>query len=163
MNPQEVENSIGATTSHWNISQISHLRNETLGGKFRLTYVSNEIRRIIDPTLKALSETKNPEVSKEVNELIYTIIDIILELNKSKFDVSNIPPLVATNLEDGSFLTEWLFTNYRIGFVIEVNPKESIWYLVSRSGSSDTNLSGSLVDYKKELLTQLISYVTANS
>lgn len=163
MNPQEVDNSIGTTSGHWNIGHISNLRNETLGGKFRLAYVSNDARRIIEPTLKALSETKNPGVSKEAHGLISTIIEIILELNKSKYDTSNLAPLVSANLEDGSFLIEWLSTNYRIGFVIEVDPKESIWYLVARSGSSDTNLSGSLVDNKKELLTQLVSYMAVNS
>lgn len=163
MNPHQIENSIGGTISHWDISQISHLRNETLGGKLRLNYVSSEVNRIIGPTLKALSEAINPNVLKEAQELIYIIIEIILELNKSSFNINNLPPLIAANLEDGSFLVEWLFTNYRIGFVIEVDSKESIWYLVARSASSDTNLSGSLVDNKKEILTQLVSYVVVNS
>ena len=164
MNAQEDTNRIGATISHWNISQVPHLRNETLGGEFRLTYISQEVRRIIEPIIRTLSETKSPDVVKEVQELIPMVIEIVLELSKSNFDLSNLQPLNATNLEDGSFLIEWIFPNYRVGFVIERDPKESIWYLVSKSESSDSNLSGNLdIHDKKALLTRLVSHVALNS
>jgi len=156
-------NNIGSI-SHWDVSQVSQLRNETLGGRFRRTYINQEIGRIIEPALKVLSESKRPDVRKGVQEIISALMEIMIELSKSKFDVSSLPSLVAANLDDGSFLIEWLFTNYRVGFVVERELKESIWYLITRGESSDTNSSGSLdIPDKKDLLAQLISYVIVNT
>ena len=96
--------------------------------------------------------------------MIPIFIEIFLELRKSDFDLSNLQPLTAANLEDGSFLIEWIYSNYIIGIVIDNDPKDSIWYRISKSEFSDTNVSGKLVvDDKKALLTRLISYVATNS
>ncbi|MBA7692372.1 hypothetical protein ES703_100939 [subsurface metagenome] len=161
------------STSHWNTNSapltihwepVPFSQNQTVGGQFKLTYISQEVRRIIEPIFMPLSKTKNPDIVKEVRELVSIITESILELNQSYFDISNLPSLIAANLEDGSFLIEWIFLNYRVGFVVEADPKESIWYLVSKSESSDSNLSGSLADRnKKTVLSQLVSHVALNS
>ncbi len=150
--------------SHREFRAVSQLRNVTMGGEFELKYVSLAITRIIEPVLRVLSKTKDANIIKEVRELVSIIMNVVLELNMSNFDTSNLPPLVATNLEDGSFLIEWLFRGYRVGFVIESDPQEAIWYLISKSKSSDSNQWGSLVvSDKKELLTRLVSHVALNS
>ena len=164
MNSQEGMSTIGSTNSYWEVDQVPHLSNETSGGRFRLTYITQEIGRIIEPVIRSLSETENVDVAKEVQELIPMFIEIFLELKESYFDLSNLRPLTAANLEDGSFLIEWIHLNYRIGIVIDNDPKDSMWYRISKSESADSNISGKLVvDDKKALLTRLISYVAMNS
>lgn len=163
MNAQEDTDTIG-TTSHWDTAEIPRLSNETTGGRFWLRYITQETGRIIEPVIRSLSETKNPDVTKEVQELIPIFTEIFLELRKSDFDLTNLPPLNAANLEDGSFLIEWIYFNYRIGIVVEKDPKDSIWYLISKSESADSNISGKLSgDDRKALLTALVSYVAMNS
>ncbi len=150
--------------SHRGIREVSQSRNVTMGGEFELKYVNLLITRIIEPVLRALSKTKDANIIKEVRELVSIIMNLVLELNMSDFDTSNLPPLTATNLDDGSFLIEWLFLSYRVGFVIESDPKEAMWYLISKSESSDSNQWGSLaISDKKELLTRLVSHVALNS
>lgn len=163
MKSQEATGNIEAISQR-GFRAVSQLRNSTVGGEFELKYVNLATTRIIEPVLKALSKTKDINIIKEVSELVSIIMNIVLELNMSNFDTSNLPPLVATNLEDGSFLIEWLFPDYRVGFVLESDPKEAIWYLMSKSKSSDSNEWGSLADRdKNELLTRLVSHVASNS
>ena len=150
--------------SHRELREVSQPRNTTEGGGFKLEYVSLAITRIVEPILKALSDIKDAQITEQVEEIVNSIINLILDLNSSDYDISNLPSIVAANLDDGSFLIEWLFLNYRVGFVIEKDPKESIWYLISKSATSGYNQSGNLADTdKKELLKSLVSYVAANS
>jgi hypothetical protein len=161
MKSQEELNNI-ASNSNSGIREISQPFNETLGGE--IEYESLMFTRIIEPVLSALSETKDANIIKEVKELVSIIFKLVLELNKRSYDTSNLPSLTAANLEDGSFLIEWLFPSYRVGFVIDSNPKESMWYLVSKSEYSGSNQWGILeVNNKKELITSLVSHVASNS
>ncbi len=164
MNAQENASSFEATISHLNVSQVRHSPNETLGGEFQLPYISQEIRRVIEPVLRTLSETKDLAVIKEVRDVLFMFIELVSEFSKSNFDISNLQPLIGANLPDDSFLIEWIFSSYRVGFVIEKDPRESIWYVVSKTESSDSTDSGSLdIHDKKALLTKLVSHVSMNS
>ena len=151
-----------SSSGQW--ESVSDFRNETFGGLSNNIYVSQEVGRIVEPILNALAETKNPDVAREGKQLALSIIESLSELKVSNFEIMNFPSFIAVNLEDGSFLIEWLFLNYRVGFVIESDPKNSLWYVVSKNESSDSNLSGNLADSdKRELLARLISYVAVNS
>jgi len=136
----------------------------TSGGRDVRPYVPQEVVRIIEPVLNALSKTENRSIVDQVGEVIGDIVELVLRLNGSKLEISNLPPLYGTNLDDGSFLIEWISTKYRVGFIIDPDPKESIWYLITRGESSDSTLSGSLTSHEsKATLSQLVSYVALNS
>lgn len=140
------------------------LRNETRGGRFKNVFVSDDILRIILPIVQTISKTKSREVVNEANDLISTIVDQIMDLQRLNIDIGKIPAFNATNMEDDSLLIEWTFPTFRIGFVIEAKKEESLWYLVSTIEKTDFNKSGSLIDIDKErLLTELISFVISYS
>lgn len=150
--------------NEWYLAGTSSSGSVTYGGRPEPTYLPQELTRITDPVMKALLETKNKDIVKDVRELIAIIVELLLQLSASNFDIKNLPPLHGVNLDNGSFLIEWLSTNYRVGFLIEADPKESIWYLILKSASSDSNLSGSLTGQERRAtLTQLVSYVASNS
>jgi hypothetical protein len=54
------------------------------------------------------------------------------------------PPLRLVLLEDSSCLLEWTFKDRRLGFSFEVNPKDSGWYFVYSSNSSERYESGTM-------------------
>jgi hypothetical protein len=155
---------VNNSTDKWNFINTSEYGGPTSGGRNVPTYIPQEVVRIIEPVMKALSETKNTVLVAGVREVIRTIIGLLLQLNRSNLEIGNLPPLIGANLEDGTFLMEWLWPNYRVGFIIDPNPKDSIWYLIKRGESSDSNLSGGLNSREgREALSQLISYVALNS
>lgn len=139
-------------------------RNETSGGNFKRVFLGHDVLRIIEQLLRTLNETKNASIVEEAKDLISNIVEFALDLQRLNVDISNIPSLYALNLEDGSLLIEWLFPNYRIGFSIEPNIKDSSWYLVSTVELIDYNTSGTLSNVdKKALLVELLSFVVKNS
>lgn len=54
------------------------------------------------------------------------------------------PPLKLVLLDDSSCLLEWTFKDRRLGFSFEVDPKDSGWYFVYSSDSSERYESGTM-------------------
>lgn len=57
---------------------------------------------------------------------------------------AKLPPLRLAFLEDSSYLLEWTFADRRLGFSFEANPKDSGWYYVYSSDSSERYESGTM-------------------
>lgn len=55
-----------------------------------------------------------------------------------------LPRLRLAVLEDSSYLLEWTFKDRRLGFLFERDPKDSGWYYVYSSGSSERYESGTM-------------------
>jgi hypothetical protein len=89
-------------------------------------------------------------IVEQANSLIYTLKDV------PKEDMSRMPPLKLTFLDDGSVLLEWIFDGRRLGFTIEEEPAESGWYYVSSERYGDFCESGSLKDVKSRVLAKMI-------
>ena len=152
------EKEFGALGRESNV--FSEFRNDTTGRGFKKLFIADEVYRIVKPALKGVREIKVRNVAKQATDIISDIMDSIINLQSWNVDIlSRIPPLHAVALEDNSFLIEWIFSKYRIGFVLERNKRESMWYLVSTI-EENVLASGMLsrTDYKK-LLAGLISFV----
>lgn len=87
--------------------------------------------------LSEISATSN--VRKAINEILHQIA-IDLPLNET----GKLPPLRLALLEDSSYLLEWTFDDRRLGFTFESNPKDSGWYYVFSSDSSERYESGTM-------------------
>lgn len=74
------------------------------------------------------------------------IQDILAQLESTAFyaDTMKLPPLRLALLEDSSYLLEWTFEDRRLGFTFEANPKDSGWYYVYSSDSSERYESGTM-------------------
>ena len=86
---------------------VSAFSNETLGGKFRKFYLSDEIYRIVKPALRNVGKIKNETVRNQAKDMISEIVDLIVNLLSLKIDINRVPPLHTVVLEDDSFLIEW--------------------------------------------------------
>ena len=76
-------------------------------------------------------------------------ICIVLEKNINKYSnfeesIDLLSPLKINEIEETSILIEWIFKNYRIGFVIDKKIDESSWYFVSNKELNEMNISGDL-------------------
>ena len=152
------EKEFGALYREFNV--FSEFRNETAGRGFKKLFIADEVYRIVKPALKGVSNIKANNVAKQATDMISDIMDFIINLRSRNVDISRMPPLHAVALEDDSFLIEWIFSKYRIGFALERNKRESIWYLLSTIEKTNVEESGMLsrADNKK-LLAKLISFV----
>jgi len=138
--------------------------NTTFSGRYNLNYINAEVRRIIEPIINSSHNIKNENEQKQIQELITDLTELIIELNLSDYDVSRLPQIKSTILEDESALLEWIFLNFRLGFVIEKKRSDSFWYLVSKAKDTDSNSSGKLnVKDKKNIIKGLITYVILNN
>lgn len=133
---------------------------ETRGGKFGKPYIADDVFRIIRPALENIRTIRNETVQNQAVEIITNIVDLTAFLPSQGIDIERVPPLHAVALDDGSFLVEWIFAKYRIGFVLDENENESLWYLVSAIEEANIEKSGLLIKLdKKSLLLDLITFV----
>ena len=148
----------------WNVADATSTGRQTYGGRFGAWYTNQEILRIVGSLLKSLSEVSDPSITEQVRDLVNVFIEMLVQLKVSGYEMRNLPPLKGAILEDGAFLAEWLSHNYRVGFVFETDPKDSMWYLVEKGETLDQNKSGSLGNEDKQaILRSLIAYVASNS
>jgi hypothetical protein len=88
-------------------------------------------------------------------------------MQKNRYAIQSsaiLPPLQFRWIDDGSALVEWLFKDFRIGFSIEPQVKESGWYLVSNENLGEISASGPL-DFANldPLLLQLLFFALSHS
>lgn len=115
-----------------------------------------DIFRDLIPYFQKLEDSP---VKNSILHLLLTFQKLLNQINQINLSVY-LPPLQLRPDEDGSVLIEWIFRDFRIGFLIEPNDSESSWYLVSNSNLNDLSQSGTLnVKDCESLLNEIISFV----
>ena len=105
----------------------------------------------VDPTrpIAAIIESfANRSVREQAQSLVRELRPVLLRAARD----SDLPPLRATQTEDGGALIEWIFADRRLGFSLEEDPKESGWYFVSSRSSGGVVASGDSSTMDLELL-----------
>jgi hypothetical protein len=77
------------------------------------------------------------------------------ETSVSYAPTTKLPPLRLTILEDSSYLLEWVFEDRRLGFSFEQSPKDSGWYYVYSSDSSERFESGTMDQLEMSRLIEM--------
>ncbi len=117
--------------------------NETIGGSFKARFLLlPEYSSLVGCALDTIHQTENQYVAKEARKLLSIIQGAIASFKQFGVDLDYLPPLQAFNVDDGSVLIEWIFSNFRIGFNIEPNSEDSGWYLVSNENLGEISASG---------------------
>ena len=108
------------------------------------------------------SRIANPSAAKQVKKLLSAIQRLITLTQKQGVYVDQIPPLRATEADDGSVLLEWIFPDFRAGFNIEANAEDSGWHLVSSKRLGDIAISGPLSPMEV-VVAILLEYILKNT
>ena len=148
----------------------TELINETFGGSTVSAFApQSAVFDVIAGALLTIRDNPNREVAEHAKQLLLSIFELSSLLERLNTTVSNLPPLQAFNVEDGSILMEWIFPDFRVGFTVEPILAESSWYLVSNERLGEINASGfvfntdaSKMDAKK-LLIWLLGFIVSNS
>jgi len=138
---------------------------ETLGRKLYQHYsIIPEESSVVGSAWNTVNICEVIETVAEAKNVLSTIYQMIFTFKQFNFDIGYLPPLKAFNLEDGSVLIEWIYPDFRVGFSIEENKKESGWYLVSNKKLGEISASGFLesIDINR-LVLWLLNFVISNS
>ena len=142
-------------------------KNETFGNKLSLPYfVNSEESDLIKSAWQAVRNNPNNLITKEAQNLLLLIQEIITSFLQMRFDISNMPPLRGFNVDDGSILIEWIHDKFRIGFSIEPNIEGSSWYLATNMELGEINAAGYIsnnVNEKKRLFLWLLNFVLSHT
>ena len=116
---------------------------ETIGGELLTQYFQiPDDASLIKRAWNITRRTENSDVVREARKLLSIIKDMMAIFPQMGLDLIYLPRLNAFNLDDGSVLIEWKFNDFRIGFGVEPNIKESGWYLVSNKNLGEISASG---------------------
>lgn len=137
---------------------------ETSGGSLG-KYLSRPLEdlSIVRSAWDTVRQTENQEIAQEARELLSIIREMITYSHQLGADLSHLPPLQAFNVDDGSILIEWIFSDFRIGFSIEPNSEDSGWYLVSNERLGEISAFGFTSSIDNNILVSwLLGFVLAN-
>jgi hypothetical protein len=131
-------------------------------GNYIYRFTSNyDILRALD---FGASSDSNTETIKYVRFFINVLQNVLL---KNRINIKRslqLPPLKIRWVEDQSALIEWIFKDFRIGFSIEPNIKDSGWYLVSNNNLQEMSASGELqLENLESLIINLLNFAIVNS
>lgn len=110
-----------------------------------------------------LNELKDVNIKKDAINVLMQFQKVILDNKRQLETIGYLPPLSLYKLDDGSFIIEWIFKDFRIGFSLEHDEKQSGWYLITNKTLGDESRSGLLREVDiTALVSKLISYVISN-
>jgi hypothetical protein len=137
----------------------------TVGGAFSTRYVSLYVDHadLLTQAWSTVRRTEDPDVARRARELLSTIQETIAPFGQLRAGLERFPPLWASNVDDGSVLIEWIFSDFRIAFSIEPDAKESSWYLVSNENLGGVRALGYTSDVDmRMLILWLFGFARAN-
>lgn len=118
-----------------------------------LSDIKDDISNITDKLLR-----------NKVLEIILTFQKSIIHTSKKLDNIGYLSPLKINKIDENTIIIEWIFKNFRIGFVIEIEINKSSWYIVSDANIENIDKSGLLQSYELNLLIDdLIDFVINNT
>ena len=163
---QETDPRISVPTTDQSISFISAAPyDETTVGNPATSYPSSATGlSIIEGAWHTIHQLDNANVVKEGERALTVIRDTASDYQRSGRDIAHLPPLRTFVSDDGSVLIEWIFSDFRVGFSLEPDPRESGWYLVSGKNLNSVEASGTATgtDWKR-VVPQLFDFALLNS
>jgi hypothetical protein len=138
---------------------------ETLGGNINAHFIPlPKETHFIKSALKVIRLAENQDVAREARNLLLLIQDTISNFQRFGFDMSYLPQLLAFNVDDGSVLLEWVSKDFRMGFSIEPDSRDSGWYLVTNRNLGEISASGYTSQINiHPLILWLLNFILANS
>jgi hypothetical protein len=124
------------------------IRSFSLGGG------SSPIRKV-----KAIiPQVKNKTVVEQIEKLLLVIDTKI----NDRPDLRNTPALIPNIEENGAVSIDWIFSDFRIGVNLEVNPADSGWHLLTNEKLGDVTASGQLKNMDATI-SDFLDYITKNT
>jgi len=122
------------------------------------------VRTVIDYVVKSLKDIPSNAVKEYATIFCQSFQEVLIDILERNKVSASLPPLYPFVVEDGSFLIQWVFRDFRIGFSIEPVIEESSWYMVKFSKFDEVQSSGPLkVDSLKGKIYDSIIFALRNS
>lgn len=120
---------------------------------------------VLSSAFNNLRYLSNESVKRQTLRLLVAFQSKLDQINKNNNLPNRLPALSLIEREDKSALIEWNFENYRIGFAIEEDAKESNFFIVSQDRDVQRFLAETylLGENYEAVVSSLISYVIRNS
>jgi hypothetical protein len=143
-----------------NFPRIEAMDETTGSNLFKHFYPIPEDNSLIKSAWDITYKANNEQVVKEARRFLSVLQEMTAIFPHLGLDLDSVPPLYAFNVDDNSFLIEWIFNDFRIGFSVEQNINDSSWYLVSNKKYGVINASGYLsIKDSRSLILWLLTFV----
>jgi hypothetical protein len=120
---------------------------------------------VVQNAYRMALQLKDESVHKQTIKL-FDDIDTHLDNAMCVSKISNrLPQIHLTEQEDNSALIEWNFENFRIGFLIESQPKKSFYFIVHEDNTIGAYRSETrcLNNAYNEILSNIVNFVLKHS
>ena len=126
---------------------------DIINSKIFTNYLFNEINM-------KFNKIENNNIKQIIKKICIVLGTNINKYSNFEESIDLLSPLKINEIEETSILIEWIFKNYRIGFVIDKKIDESSWYFVSNKELNGMNISGDLneknIDQVVEVLLNVV-------
>lgn len=125
----------------------------TSNNPFQIDYIDEIfINNLFINAKNKIEEENNPSIKQFASLIVFIIQRLILLID----NYETLPPLAAQIMENGDFFIEWIFNDFRIGFVIS-EESESSWFLVGNTNKDSIQANGLL---NKKTIVETVGWLT---
>jgi hypothetical protein len=122
----------------------------------------------ISNIVKKLSEEFKNIKDSSMKELFFALFQSLqnnlISFRSKSEGTSHLPQIHISFMEDDSIFIEWIFYDFRIGFSIEKEIKQSSWYLVSNKNLENVAKSGYFDKQNVDLIIRdLFAFIYINT
>lgn len=131
--------------------------NESISGAYADFHKDNEYLNIAAHPLTRSAYEQLAGVPDPYKQAIVLVLNQFVT-SLPKRETTSLPSIRLTALDDLSYLLEWTFEDRRLGFSFEANPKESGWYFVLSTASSERYESGTMDQLEMSRLIRMMMW-----
>jgi hypothetical protein len=128
----------------------------------------------VTPSIPSISLTRSAhEIVEQIEShvikddairLLEIFEKVAISLKTNAVDISRLPNLNATSIDDDTLFIEWIFSDFRIGFTLGSDPTNNSWFLVTNRKLEEYSSSSSLTRSNMEsIIFRLVNFALANS
>jgi len=112
---------------------------------------------------KGICDIHDDQLKEKLNKFIKGVSDIIDSINIDG-DIP-IPPInFSFNQNDQAVFLEWIFSEFRVGFIVSADSEFPSWYLISIGDEEENSSYGKLSDEKfGSVITKILMYILGNT
>ena len=121
-------------------------------------YFLPNANRFVEDARKIAKSIECGSQAEQANKLISAFEESFARFGWLELDIDSLSPISGVLVDDGSVLFEWIFDDFRFGFVIEQEADQSHWYLVSNSKLDGLSAAGNLSEIDLRALFRWLFY-----
>jgi hypothetical protein len=116
-----------------------------------------------DIFVKVIPEV-NRITNRDLKRRLLILINVFTEILSKIQTITNYLPPMNMELEEDSIFLEWIFKDIRVGFTLDKEESESMWFMITNRNLEEFSVTGNLgIEDYRSVIAKILKYILENT